>query len=152
LKKILVITATAGLLATTLSGCGTSSGADGQTIDVVGKIQIASFLGLTGDNGNPCTGQGDISLGLNGQQVKLKDAAGEIVGVANLEGWMGDPSSDLNPAAYGYFDGAVCSWDFTFPGVTVDSNFYTLEFSDKRVVPPTITKEEILNGPVISLK
>jgi hypothetical protein len=153
-----LISASAGLLVLVLSGCGASGGSQdqqtedqsGETIDVAGKIQTAPYVGIYGEEGYACNGV-QVTLKFNGQQVKLKDAAGEIVGVTNLEGWKGDPSVDLDPAKYGYNDGQMCSWDFSFPGVSVESNFYTLEFSDSRVTPPTITKEELINGPVIQI-
>lgn len=134
-----------------LSGCAGIGGGQSQVIDVKGKVQAKSFLGVTGSDGDPCTGAGPIVLELNGQEVKLKNAEGTIVGVANLEGWKADPSRDLNPDSYGYNDGELCAWDFSFPDVSLDSNFYTLEFSDKRVSPPTITKEELANGPIVSV-
>jgi len=152
----LEFTAAAGALLLVLSGCGASietetPGLDDQNIDVIGKIQTVPYVGIWGEEGSGCTGP-LISLDFNGQRVTLKDAAGEIVGVTNLEGWPGEPGIDLSPDDYGYNDGEMCSWDFTFPDVPVDSNFYSLEFSDSRVSPPTITKEELIDGPVIVLE
>lgn len=156
MKKTIISVASLGLLATALSGCGSMAGsaeqANAVTTDVAGKIQIQPVLGATKDDGSPCTGETPFSLGLNGQQVKLKDASGEIVGVATLQGWKGDPTRDLSPDKYGYFDGGICSWDFNYPSVRVSSDFYTLEFSDERVPSSTITKEELINGPIVLLK
>jgi hypothetical protein len=140
----------ASLAVLALSGCGSSGSIGQQTVDVVGKVQTQPYFSeMSGPDGDFCSGV-PISQTFSGQQVKLLDAEGKIVGATSLEGWKGDPSRDagLNDT-FGYNDGDMCSWDFTFPGVSLTSDFYTLEFSDKRVTPPTITKEDLMTGPVV---
>jgi hypothetical protein len=149
LRKILVVPSLAALILV-LSGCGVATGSGDASTDVVGKIQTKPYIGQFGEEGDGCAGP-EFSHSFNGQQVTLKDAAGAIVGIATLQGWGGDPSRDLSPDSYGYNDGAMCSWDFTFPGVALESDFYTLEFSSSNVAPPTFTKEELINGPVVAL-
>jgi hypothetical protein len=135
-----------GVLALLASGCSTS----GETANISGKVQTAPLVGVFGDEGFACVGP-EFSLGFSGQQIKLLDSSGEVVGITNLEGWPGDPNVDLEPGKQGYNDQGMCSWDFNFAGVSVESDFYTIEFSDQRIIPPSITKEELLNGPVIPL-
>ena len=143
------LAAFAGLLV--LSGCVPSGSVDQQTIDVIGKVQTQQYFGNIGGDGNFCSGTA-ISRTFSGQQVTLLDAEGKIVGVTKLKGWDGvgvrAGAESLIPTA-GYNDGDKCSWDFSFIGVSITSDFYTLEFSDKRVTPPTITKEDLMTGPVV---
>jgi hypothetical protein len=142
----------ASLAVLALSGCGSSGSIGQQTVDVVGKVQTQPYFSeMSGPDGDFCSGV-PISQTFSGQQVKLLDAEGKIVGVTKLEGWDGEGAraeAEHLIDTFGYNDGDMCSWDFTFPGVSLTSDFYTLEFSDKRVTPPTITKEDLMTGPVV---
>lgn len=135
-----------------LSGCSSAGTSSSQSVSVVGKIQETPIVDVSAYKaGFACAAGSPTGLTLNGQQIKLKDAAGKIVGIADLKGWTGDPKVALKPAGYGYVDGKLCSWDFTFKDVPTDSKFYTLEFADTRIAPETITNAELLKGPVIQV-
>lgn len=150
---------TAVILTLTLGGCGEAVAPEVESPvvesrNVVGKVQTQPGFRIIGDDRGPCTGS-LVSQKFNGQQITLKDSAGEIVGASSLGGWDGDTGlgdqKSLPPDKYGYNDGDLCSWDFSFSGVVVESDFYTLEFSDSRVTPPTITRDELMRGPVIEI-
>lgn len=149
MKKILLV-ATAGILVFALSGCGASGDSGGQAIDVKGKIHVKPYVDVPSIEGSACSGA-LFSLTMNGQKVTLKNAEGTLVGATNLMGWQGDPASSLDPSDYGYQDGDFCAFDFVFPGVPGDSSFYTLEFTDDRISPITMTQEEIKTNPVFLL-
>lgn len=140
-----------------LSGCSSMEEPENQVIDqaqaidVLGKVQVVPFM--SGDDGDVCAPGLAAALEFNGQQVKLLNAEGAIVGLTNLKGWT-EPREDIagfDPAKYGYYEKNMCTWDFSFPGVTLDSNFYSLEFTDRRVSTPTLSKAELERGPVIVL-
>lgn len=123
-----------------------------QGTEVVGKVQTQPYFSeMSGPDGDFCSGP-SISRTFSGQQVTLLDAEGKIIGVAKLEGWDGEgvkAEAAHLVETFGYNDGAMCSWDFSFSGVSLTGDFYTLEFSDSKVSPATITRQDLENGPVV---
>ena len=129
-----------------------------EKVSVSGEVQAPILLSLEVAEGDLCFADGGLELA--GKRLLLKDGAGEVLGIATVEGydWRSDPeryshiaeASSALQAAVGISAGSICVFPFTFEGVATEADFYQIDFESGQYGEPIVlTKEDLLAGPII---